>query len=363
MQKDEARVRTYKYFVVEGEGDIDNREPIADWVPYADNKYNDYVRKKDLEREKETGIKVTRHPYPLNNNVIKNGAEVTFWRKAIELLSDNSIIVAPTCGNRNMYYTVEHLASRPSTKQIILCPDWYPDTDSFKKLTNDINKCRNICRTRGIDFRLIRYYTFEWSLLSSTELNRMARCTLRRLPSDDCSMNRDGVYIHLFQLALRMIDEPSEWNRNVNRALLKLKKSSVTTIQINSAILLTTLLNKLEIKYKINAKVAGALSDYYTFEVLCSNSLKKLFTGTGFGATKGQLERCLCCDCTPYSCRLLAEYDSTNDVPVNIRCGLLSNDIDDGLPDKLTMPSQTEKFESLVLSSPVLLRCFKQLLQ
>jgi len=108
--------------------------------------------------------------YVIHGIGTKDSPEIKIWRKLNEYVFDSRYIIKPTFGNKGISRVVEHLYRRRTTRSITLIYDYYITEEERKKIEKIIQNCDMGCQQKGIKFNVIAGYTFEWSMLSISNL-------------------------------------------------------------------------------------------------------------------------------------------------------------------------------------------------
>lgn len=290
--KQMSTLRTARYIIVEGQGHDSDKELR---LP------SEYVRAKDNNG---------RYTKDKNGNFVRaeNGqwnykfaeydddkSEVQFWRTANEALFDNKFIIKPLNGNFNVIPVLDALLERGTTKQIIVCLDWFAN-DNVSALIKRVDvDYTSKCKKSGVKFRVVYRYTFEWAILSFEHLIRWLFAQ-EILNSNSPRIQRCSNLHDLFT----KLSFPESWR--LNEALME------------------------------NLKHLDGYSTIYTdedvtFEQVCSDVLEYITFTTGrLKINKKNLGDCWKCSCNQEgACHHLNRYHELESIPKNIRCGLVEN--------------------------------------
>lgn len=280
-------MRKYKYIVLEGQGTTNRKEPVEEW---------EYWAPKNESKKFNGPRKFAKFQYPVDTSHVKHDtSEIAFWKKINEFELDDEFIIIPCSGNGNVDFIMYHLCNRATTEKIILCLDWYVNSDTKRLLQRLAKKYSDICKKNGVQLHVIEGYTFEWVVLSSTNLLKMARCYRYY------RMNRNNARLWNIHIYLLSID-PSRLNKANN--------SDVITNGFN-------LIDQLE-------KAGVSSIKTKTFEVISSEFLELVLSGTGFLINKSGLGKCWLYPCNlSLSCKMIEDYTNIGNIPPEMECGLI----------------------------------------
>lgn len=266
-------MKKYSYFVIEGMGYDVDRPMTEPWEFSLGDKYVIYDDRSKL---------VDKNGNPI---IIKDTSEMSFWRNVNKFLYGNYFIIKPTWGNRFIRRTMRHICNRSTTKEIVLCPDWYASSGATDALLDIKEEYTKICKNKGITLLVIDYYTFEWSILSSPHILEWAYApNIRKFTTMQQRVNLHKELLN--------ISDPSQWAKNQE---------------------FKSLLKQNNIQSGTNA----------TFEQLSSHILTKLLSSSGFAVGKGELGTCWCGSCHKrYEC-VVQDKPRPSYIPSGYSCGLI----------------------------------------
>lgn len=172
----------YKYIILEGFGQTDRREYdlglIEEWESKGVHPNDIEQFNKELKLPKSwKKVRYAGAVYPIKkkvNSQTGDSSEIAFWRKLVKLLYDDKYIIVPANGEGNLGYVLYHLLNRGDTEKVVLCNDSYTNRytqDSIDRVYDYF--CEH--KRDSIELLRVQGYTFEWLLLSSALLLRIAR--------------------------------------------------------------------------------------------------------------------------------------------------------------------------------------------
>lgn len=276
LQDDLTLRRVLRYILIEGSG---TPEAVPSWL-------------RDLSNKPRFGA---------------DTSETVCWKLLNVFVLNSNYIVYPMGGILALGKTLDYLIAEGKRLSesgiyldITIIPDWFVIASTKEYIENTYrSKCGHIksYNLSNIRLRLIKNYTFEWSVVTFPELI-------------------DWMYVS----SLRDLNKSTYKNSELNKLIER--KAALQQELMNLKYTPHLWADNTNLKSELDRLGIDFLATD-TFERVCARSLSLITDRRPFACHKKSLGPCWYTECRSGQCFLIKNFKKTSNVPVNMKCGLL----------------------------------------